>query len=147
MFDSVLAECLFSRIAERINKADVTKKPQQIIFTGSSGINLLVTTPIAPVTIVDSMIAIIVLRPNSSDPLNKSSVSTVVFSEIGRLVIHRPKHFKRFQIFFLKNKQTAASVAKCKNTSKRRGTSSRLNKFCAIVRCPEDDIGRNSATP
>ena len=41
------------------------------------------------------------------------------------------------------------SVPRCSSTSKKRWSSpaERSNRFCKTARCPELDIGRNSATP
>lgn len=50
-------------------------------------------------------------------------------------------------IRFLKMYRIANNVAVCTNTSKEIPGYSTLSNDCAITKCPELEIGRNSVTP
>lgn len=126
--------CSFSlTLLEKINKNAVIIKPTKINFIGKSGKNLLAKIPMIPVTNVPTKIATII----------ESSIES---SGLVFLVIHLPKTQSKDQIRFLKTKITASKVAKCKQTSKTKGSSS-PKRFCTTARCPELEIGRNSAIP
>ena len=64
-----------------------------------------------------------------------------------RLVIHLQNTQSKYQIFFQKKIITANKVAKCKKISKSKGISCKSNKRCTTAKCPELEIGKNSATP